>query len=632
MNQGDILEQAQQGDVEAIATLLNQSLQPQGILGKVSLKDDCLKVLLESANVTDPEHWVESIRSQILGLQIDCIAKVKLCGKQENSFEIDWQEEFDVDDKIIILTENLGKNDYLVDKKSENYYCYLDLEVNGEGNLYRIGLHCQNWSDDIFQRDFDFACGRLKEFKEKGLAICGHNFRRFDYGYLIEQQPELYPWEIIDTLELSLLAFPLEASHKLNKEYKPSEYASNNPLEDARATEQLLHQIIAELEQKPRSLQQIYSWLLTCGSEDADCAYRQFFKRLDVESEAAPNLETLPEEAIASFDLNYLQEFWQKAAITDFNSRLYLAALIAWNYECNIAQSPQHFSGWLSHQPGFYQIWNALRVLPDYQRYLERFGLEKFRGKQDEAIAAILKGDRPLVVMATGSGKSLCYQLSALMLFEIQRGLTVVVSPLQALMADQVKDLEEQGLNIATFINGNIPMQERSQRLQQIREGSKGLLYISPEQLRSPSIRVILQEMPPALWVIDEAHCISQWGHNFRPDYRYLPKFIEELYQQRPLPMLALMTATATVKVQEDIKKLFAESALNIGSLISESTPRTNLEYQAIAVNGNKEQILLQEVEKARKLGGCVLVYTATRKNAERLANLLNQANIAVLK
>ena len=663
MNQGDLLEQAQQGDVEAIATLLNQSLQPHGILGKASLKHDCLKVILEAGIVPDPEQWVESIRSQILGLQIDCIAKVKLCGKQENSFEMDWQEEFDVDNQIIILAENLGKNGSLVDNKSENYYCYsnpksvveddggpqplsqngrgektdvtnhlgllyLDLEINGEGNLYRIGLHCQNWSDDIFQRDLDFAWGRLKEFKEKGLVICGHNFRRFDYGYLIEQQPELYPWEIIDTLELSLLAFPLEASHKLNKEYKPSAYASNNPLEDARATEQLLHQIIAELEQKPRSLQETYSWLLTCGSEDADCAYRQFFKRLDVESEETPALETLPEEAIASFDLNYLQEFWQKAAIADFNSRLYLAALIAWNYECNIAQSPQHFSGWLSHQPGFYQIWNALRVLPDYQRYLERFGLEKFRGKQDEAIAAILKGDRPLVVMATGGGKSLCYQISALMLFEIQRGLTVVMSPLQALMADQVKDLEEQGLNIATFINGNIPMQERSQRLQQIREGSKGLLYISPEQLRSPSIRLILQEMPPALWVIDEAHCISQWGQDFRPDYRYVPKFIEELYQQRPLPLLALMTATATVKVQEDIKKLFAESALNIGSLISESTPRTNLEYQAIAVNGNKEQILLQEVEKARQLGGCVLVYTATRKNAERLANLLNQANI----
>ncbi|MGL5196249.1 MAG: hypothetical protein ACRC8Y_21890, partial [Chroococcales cyanobacterium] len=100
------------------------SLQPHGILGKASLKHDCLKVILEAGIVPDPEQWVESLRSQILGLQIDCIAKVKLCGKQENSFEMDWQEEFDVDNKIIILAENLGKNGSLVDNKSENYYCY----------------------------------------------------------------------------------------------------------------------------------------------------------------------------------------------------------------------------------------------------------------------------------------------------------------------------------------------------------------------------------------------------------------------------------------------------------------------------------------------------------------------------
>ncbi|MFB2834454.1 DEAD/DEAH box helicase [Floridanema evergladense] len=209
-----------------------------------------------------------------------------------------------------------------------------------------------------------------------------------------------------------------------------------------------------------------------------------------------------------------------------------------------------------------------INSLPDYQSCLKRFGIEQFRSKQEQAVCAILRGEKPLVIMPTGGGKSLCYQIPALMLFERQRALTVVISPLQALMVDQVKDLEEQGLNFCTFINGNLTVAKRSQRLKELRCNTYGLLYISPEQLRSPSIRALLQERPPALWVIDEAHCISQWGHDFRPDYRYLPKFIKELYHEQSLPLLALMTATARTTVEKDIRKLFAKHNLPIGNLI----------------------------------------------------------------
>ena len=151
-------------------------------------------------------------------------------------------------------------------------------------------------------------------------------------------------------------------------------------------------------------------------------------------------------------------------------------------------------------------------------------------------------------------------------------------------MEDQVADLEAKGLDFATYINSTLPAELRAERLEALRNGQKGLLYISPEQLRSISIRSLLRERPPTLWVIDEAHCISQWGQSFRPDYRYIPKFIQELYTElnRPLPPLALLTATATAQVRDDICQLFQQQSLPIHSQITASLQRDNLNFQVI--------------------------------------------------
>lgn len=522
-----------------------------------------------------------------------------------------------------------------VKTKLDSNYIYLDLEVDSRENIYRLGIDASILQEDFERESLAPAYQQLLQLKQSGLSICGHNFRRFDYPYLVKQKPELQSWSIIDTLELSVLAFPLQSSHKLNKEYKPSHYSLNNPLEDARATRLLLEQILTELLNKPSSLGRIYSWLLTCGTQEADSAYKQLFTLIGLETVESPILDELPKAAIAGFNRDYLERFFGNAAMHDFDTRLSLAALIAWNYECNVTQSNAVFSGWLSHLPGFEKLLAEVRpLLPDgftYHPYLEQFNIPAFRSIQEEAVQAILKGEQPLILMATGGGKSLCYQLPALMLWDKYKALTVVISPLQALMADQVADLIANNLNFATFINGNLTALERSQRLEQLREGSLGLLYISPEQLRSLSIRALLQERPPALWVIDEAHCISQWGHDFRPDYRYVPKFIEELYQEKQLsmPRLALMTATATAAVRDDIKKLFVKQGLEIRQEILSSSNRENLEYQVIRCNGsNKEQLILKHVKEAVRESKCVLIYTTTRKNAEKLANLLNQADI----
>ncbi|RCJ24412.1 recombinase RecQ [Nostoc minutum NIES-26] len=518
--------------------------------------------------------------------------------------------------------------------KIESTYAYLDLEINSENNIYRIGLVSLNFTKDFYQENLNHAYEQIKKLKNSNLSVCGHNFRRFDYPYLIEQEPELCCWQIVDTLELSILVCPLLQSHKLNKDYKQSEYSSNNPVEDAQATQLLLEKLLETLLKKTDEVQQVYTWLLTCGNEDADRAYQQLFSEILNWKIEQPAIEILPEIMLKGMDKSYLQQIWSSPQTHNFETRLCVAGLLAWNYECNVNESKQVFCDWLRHLNGFQTVLEGLRPLNTDEfavnSYLEYFGIPSFRALQEEAVQAIINNECPLVLMPTGSGKSLCYQLPAFMFHERHKALTVVISPLQALMADQVADLEQAGFFFATFINGNLSAAERRQRLEELRFGSKGLLYISPEQLRSMSIRALLEQRPPVLWVIDEAHCVSQWGHDFRPDYRYIPKFIQELYQERQLamPLLALMTATATVAVVKDIKELFAQYQLNINRTINGATTRNNLTFQVIPVAGNKDQLLLNQVKEALELGGSTLVYTTTRKNAEKLAEFFKQSHI----
>jgi ATP-dependent DNA helicase RecQ len=506
---------------------------------------------------------------------------------------------------------------------------YVDLEVDSENKIFRIGLTDQDQQIDT--NDITGAISKL--LPKENLLICGHNFRRFDYPHLLESYPDLSGLLIIDTLELSILAFPLEYYHKLNKEYKLSEFAKNNPLEDALATKKLLQEIVDSLNNQPAELYRLLVYLLSCGHDPASKAYSIFF---DVQDLPKPNVNLLPQETIEGIDTNWLSEYLEKAHNKEFDERICVAGILAWNYEIQITKNELPFSGWLTRFPQFFPILDSLRPLQlplefTYQSYLRDFGVNAFRDRQEDAIQSILARENPLIIMATGSGKSLCYQLPAFMLSKRQKGLTVVISPLQALMADQIDGLTEKGLDFGTFINGNISPIERRQRLEQIRNGEKDLLYISAEQLRSPSIRALLQDRLPSFIVFDEAHCISQWGHDFRPDYRYAPKFIRELYQSRKqqLPIMAFLTATATEAVRQDIKTLFSNFDIPIHREICSSSKRDNLTYQIIPCSKqDKESILVAKVTEALSLGGAVLIYTMTRKDTKRLADLLNQNGI----
>jgi ATP-dependent DNA helicase RecQ len=255
-------------------------------------------------------------------------------------------------------------------------------------------------------------------------------------------------------------------------------------------------------------------------------------------------------------------------------------------------------------------------------RLREHFGFAGFLPGQEPAIRAILDGRDALVIMPTGGGKSLCYQLPALVL----DGITVVVSPLIALMKDQVDALVARGIR-ATAINSSLSDADLDERLDGLARGEYRLVYIAPERFRSERFTRILAPLSIALFAIDEAHCISQWGHDFRPDYLRLRSALAELGQ----PPVVALTATATPDVREDIV-----AQLGLGSdgreapeVFVHGFARPNLMLGVCRVSGRDEK--LQFIGDAVRRLRSGIVYCATRKNVERLAGDLRKAGVEAI-
>lgn len=233
------------------------------------------------------------------------------------------------------------------------------------------------------------------------------------------------------------------------------------------------------------------------------------------------------------------------------------------------------------------------------------FGYDAFRPLQQEIITGLLAGQDALAVMPTGSGKSLCYQLPAL----LQPGLTVVVSPLISLMADQVMQLRELGVTAVT-LNSSMSHPEQQWTVAQIRQGAVKLLYAAPETLVKPEILALLESVPVACLTIDEAHCISEWGHDFRPEYRQLV----ELRRRLPTAVCLAVTATATERVRQDIKRSLSIPA---AAEFMASFNRENL-YLAVAPKTDTLAQTIAFLQEHRDESG--IIYCATRRHVDELA------------
>ena len=245
-----------------------------------------------------------------------------------------------------------------------------------------------------------------------------------------------------------------------------------------------------------------------------------------------------------------------------------------------------------------------------------QFGFDKFKGNQEEIIQSVLDGTDTFVIMPTGGGKSLCYQLPALLM----QGTAIIISPLIALMKNQVDSIRgySQNDNVAHFLNSSLSRVQIKQVKEDIENGHTKLLYVAPETLTKEENIAFFKEVSLSFVAVDEAHCISEWGHDFRPEYRRIRQMINDI--NREIPVIAL-TATATPKVQSDIVKNLNMKNENI--FIS-SFNRDNLYYE-VRPKGKKEatfKSIVQYVKGQADKSG--IIYVQSRKSTEEIAKILN--------
>jgi ATP-dependent DNA helicase RecQ len=245
-------------------------------------------------------------------------------------------------------------------------------------------------------------------------------------------------------------------------------------------------------------------------------------------------------------------------------------------------------------------------MLEDAKILLKKYyGYDSFREGQEKIISSILEGKDTFAIMPTGAGKSICYQIPAL----IMKGITIVISPLISLMKDQVDSLNEIGVN-ATYINSSLDQYEVQERILMALSGHIKLLYVAPERLESESFCALLKGLDISMIAIDECHCVSQWGHDFRPSYRSIAPLIKKLGEK---PVVSAFTATATSEVKEDVVKLLG---LKMSNVYTTGFDRKNLFFSVIR-GENKKDYLLKYLENNKDQVG--IIYASTRKEVDNI-------------
>ena len=528
----------------------------------------------------------------------------------------------------------------------------LDLEIDRQGRIHAMGaLHGErvlSWSGGA--RDLPARLHELDAMADQADLLLGHNLLGHDLPALRSLAPDLrlLALPVVDTLYLSPLAFPENPYHRLVKDYKLVRDSLNDPLADARLALELFADQWQSFTRMAAQADGILSFFAHAFS--ASPAYDglgRVLAALGAEpvspARAVEIFTALSRGRVCRHNLTERVRGW----LDDADLRPAMAYVLAW---IRVAGGNSVLPPWVRHRfPRIATILDELRNPCsdpgcDYCREFsatrqlrELFGFDGFRpeprhgdgGSLQQAIVEHAMADRSLLaILPTGGGKSLCYQLPALVRHQRRGHLTIVLSPLQALMKDQVDNLRNRtGSPAAAAIYSMLTAPERGAVLEGIRKGDVGLLYVSPEQLRNRSFRSAVESREVGCWVIDEAHCVSKWGHDFRPDYLYAARFIRELAEKQEvrLPPVQCFTATAKRDVVAEILQIFRRELGQELTLFSSTVERSNLHFEVRQVNraekfGMVHELLQEDVAEE----GSAIVYCATRRTTEEMAEYLS--------
>lgn len=473
-------------------------------------------------------------------------------------------------------------------------YAIVDIELGlKDHKIHDIGAI--RYDDATFHQT---SKEKLFDFIKDTDYLCGHNIIHHDAKYLFTETK--CQQILVDTLYISPLLFPERPYHRLIKNDKLISEQVNNPVNDCKKAKDLLFDEIGKWTSLTENKQLIFASLLKDKKEfygffhlvEADITdtglttliKKEYERKICAHANITQLIEQYPCElayALALIDTNDYRSITPGWVIANYPEVEFVIKQLRHTIcteRCNYCN-------------------NKLNVRTNLKTF---FGYDQFRtyeGEplQEKAAQAAVNGKSLLAIFPTGGGKSLTFQLPALMEGQTVHGLTVVISPLQSLMKDQVDNLADKGITEAVTINGLLDPISRSLSIQRVQDGEASLLYISPEMLRSKTIEKILMGRHVVRFVIDEAHCFSSWGQNFRVDYLYIGKFIHEYQQKKriknPIPV-SCFTATAKQKVIQDICDYFKRT-LNIElELFASTASRTNLRYSVIYSETDEEKYL----------------------------------------
>ncbi|MCM1103810.1 MAG: RecQ family ATP-dependent DNA helicase [Clostridium sp.] len=517
-----------------------------------------------------------------------------------------------------------------MEQQTEKKIAFIDTEISPKtGKVMDIGAVVSDVPvRAVNGAEFHSASeGGLLEFIRGCAFACGHNLVEFDCKYIGDTVKAAGISNVIDTLYWSPILFPKKPYHKLLKDDKIQTEEWNNPLSDAKKSMELFLDEVSAFEELSDLRKRVYFELLKTNEHFKGLfSYLKFydptnklsdFIRAELKGKICENADTKRLAAEVPTELAYC-----------------IAAIAADDKESLL-------SPWvIKRYPKVQEVYRDLRNRPcakgcPYCRSAlsarvqlkKKFGYDSFRSYdgeplQERAVEAAIQGKSLLAVFPTGGGKSLTFQLPALIAAETVKGLTVVISPLQSLMKDQVDHLRERGIADAVTINGLLNPVERMEAIERVENGTASLLYIAPESLRSKTVERMLMGRNVVRFVIDEAHCFSAWGQDFRVDYLYIGKFIAMLQKKKQTAIpVSCFTATAKQKVISDIRQYFQKQLGVELSLFTTNAARSNLRYEVLYRNDEEKYTTLRSLIEQKDCP--TICYASRTKRVEEIAEKL---------